>query len=238
MSVYDIEDTDSTANAILLFISAAFYQLPNAIPGGATMEEMLNAIADDLEIDGKIDGISDLNISTPADGTAIVSSLDDAARLLNPDVIKENLALYSLEKTGAVIPVPDISFLVDNDGDGIRNNLDSDDDGDGIADTVDESPYQFEINLQGQTLSIVRNTSVQLSLQYNTPENPIANQVFPSIVLGPSFGSLDDNLIYTPNPGFTGTDEIVLSVFCTTCPATGFKLYESNEATITIHVQE
>lgn len=234
MSVYDLENTDTTANAVLLFMSAAFYQLSSSTMGGATMDETLTAIALDLELDGKIEGVTDQGIASA--GTTFVSSLDAAARQLNPDRIRNNLTELSITATGKAIPVPDISFLLDNDGDGITNDFDQDDDGDGIPDSQDPKPYEFEIVVLTQTLTIPQGTSTPIPAWYQYLEHPDSNPTF-STLSEPQHGRLDrDNLTYTPNSGFTGEDSISVSVTCAICQATGFNPYTSQEGTITFNV--
>jgi hypothetical protein len=243
MTVYNnFADSDTSANAILLFISAAFYQQSVMYDNSRTIVEMLTTIAEDLEIDGKIDGDdihdSEPNNTTP-NGPAFISSLDFAARLLNPDIITDNLIRYSIEKTGAAIAVPEIDFLLDNDADGIANNIDSDDDGDGIPDVSDTQPYQFQIIPLDQTFSTSPGAGIDLDLQFNESEDPIANPIFLGLVGQPQNGTLSGvypNVHYTPDQGFTGADNFTYQVNCVPCTAVVTGVYTSPLATVTINV--
>jgi len=245
MTVYNNHaDSDPEANAVLLFISAAFYQQSELYNNSRPLAEMLTAIADDLEQDGKIDGDNTPDTTTPpgdpsSNGPIYVSSLDFAARLLNPQAITNNLTTYSIEKTGAAIPVPDISFLLDNDADGITNDIDDDDDGDGITDANDQNPYQFEIIASPQTFTTTQDVAVNLNLQFNQPENPDTNTVYLGIANAPSHGVLSGiypDLVYTPNAGFTGVDSFSYTVNCITCSAIYSGVYTSDTINVTLNV--
>jgi hypothetical protein len=244
MTVYNnYADSDTNANAMLLFVSAAFYQQSAMYANSSSMVEMLTTIAEDLEINGKIDGDEQDPVPIPesssSDGPAFMSSLDFAARMLNPDIITANLTRYSIEKTGAAIPVPDINFLLDNDADGKTNNIDTDDDGDGILDVWDNEPYQFDIIPTPQTFSANPGVGVDLDLEFNTPEDPIANPVYLTFVSQPQSGILTGvypNLRYTPHQGFTGADSFTYEVNCIPCKAVVTGLYTSSGVTVTIDV--
>ena len=205
MSVYNLTDSDPNANAILLFISAAFYQQSIMFDNSRTLAEMLTTLAADLEKDGKINGINDPDSALPPgkppqNGQVYLSSLDAAARRLNPESISDNLSRHSLEKTGVALPVPDINFLLDNDADGVRNDVDSDDDGDGIADSDDANPYQFDIITAPQSFTTEQDTGVSISLEFNVPEDP-ASTLFPGYDNHPAHGVLSGefpHFTYTP----------------------------------------
>lgn len=245
MTVYNnYEDSDTNANAVLLFISATFYRQSEMYENSHSIEEMLTTIAVDLELDGKIDGeeIQDAGQTsegTQTNGPAILSTLDFAARLLNPDIITDNLSRYSIDKTGAAIPVPSIDFLLDNDADGITNDIDSDDDGDGIPDDSDTEPYQFQIIPAAQTFNTSQDVDVDIDLQFNNPEDPTANPVYLGFVIQPQNGTLSGvypNLHYTPAQGFTGTDNFTYQVNCVPCSAVVAGVYTSEEITVTINI--
>lgn len=244
MTVYNnFADSDTSANAILLFISAAFYQQSVMYDNSSSIVEMLTTIADDLEMNGRIDGDENDPPPTPEDssinGPAIISTLDFAARMLNPDIITANLTRYSIEKTGTAIPVPDINFLLDNDADRNTNNIDTDDDGDGIPDDSDNEPYQFEINPIPQIFSTNLGVSIDLDLEFNKPEDPTTNPIYLTFVSQPQNGLLSGvypNLKYTPNQGFTGTDSFTYEVTCVPCKAVVAGIYTSSSATVTINV--
>ncbi|WP_455222963.1 Ig-like domain-containing protein [Kaarinaea lacus] len=245
MTVYNNHaDSDPEANAVLLFISAAFYQQSTLYDNSRPLGEMLTTIADDLEQDGKIDGNKTPGTTVPSgdpssNGPIYVSSLDFAARLLNPEAITNNLTAYSIEKTGTAIPVPDISFLLDNDADGITNDIDDDDDGDGITDANDQNPYQFEIIASQQTFTTTQDVAVNLNLQFNQPEHPDSNTVYLGIVDAPSHGVLNGvypNLVYTPNAGFNGVDSFSYTVNCITCSAIYSGVYTSDTFDVTLNV--
>jgi len=245
MTVYDnFADSDTTANAILLFISAAFYQQSVMYDNSRSIVEMLATIAEDLELDGKIDGDEieepvQLPEGSQTNGPEIISSLDFAARLLKPDIITENLTRYSIEKTGAAIPVPEIDFLLDNDADGITNNIDSDDDGDGVPDASDNEPYQFQIIPIAQTFSASPGIGIDLGLEFNKPEDSTANPTYLGFVSLPQNGVLSGvypNLHYTPDQGFTGADNFIYQVNCVPCTAVVNGVYTSPEVTVTINV--
>ncbi|MCG6970719.1 MAG: hypothetical protein LJE85_13215 [Gammaproteobacteria bacterium] len=245
MTVYNkFADSDANANAILLFISAAFYQQSELYDNSRSIVEMLDTIVEDLEMDGKIDGdetqdpdqIPETSLSN---GPVFISSLDFAARFLNPDVISANLTQYSIEKTGSAIAVPDINFLLDNDADGATNDIDTDDDGDGIPDDLDSEPFHFEISLKPQTFDTSPGISIDLDLEFNTPEDPIANPVFLGIVSQPQNGVLSGvypALKYIPNQDFTGADSFTYNVNCVPCTAVATSVYTSSSVTVTINV--
>jgi len=139
MTVYNLKESDTTANAVLLIISAAFYQQSLLYDQSPRLIDVIDYIATDLETDGIIE-----QANSPTTGDDLTSSLDYAARLLDPEKISAHLVNHSIETMGKALSVPDINFLLDNDNDGLTNNIDSDDDGDGIADIVDNQPYQWE----------------------------------------------------------------------------------------------
>ncbi len=245
MTVYNNQaDSDPDANAVLLFISAAFYHQSGLYANSRPLAEMLTTIADDLEKDGKIDGdnspdTAEIPDNSASNGPVYVSSLDFAARLLNPQTITDNLTAYSIAKTGAAIPVPDISFLLDNDADGVTNNVDADDDGDGLADLSDPNPCQFEIIANPQLFTTTQAVSIVLDLQFNIPENPDANPVYMGIASAPGNGVLSGaypDLAYTPDPGFTGADSFTYTVDCITCSAIYTGVYTSGIFSVTINV--
>ena len=245
MTVYNNQaDSDPDANALLLFISAAFYQQSELYANSRSLTEMLTTIADDLEEDGRIDGDNAPDTpSIPGDssnnGPVYVSSLDFAARLLNPEAIINNLIAHSIEKTGEAIPVPDISFLLDTDADGATNDRDADDDGDGLADIIDAKPYHFEINADPQVFTTSQDVSISLDLQFNQPEHPDTNPLYLGIENAPGNGVLSGvypGLVYTPDPGFIGVDSFTYTVNCITCAAIYTGVYTSEIFTVTINV--
>lgn len=245
MTVYNnLADSDPVANAVLLFISAAFYQQSELYTNSRPMAEMLMTIADDLEEDGRIDGndASD-TLSSPGDGSnngpVFVSSLDFAARLLNPEAISNHLTVHSIGKTGTAIPVPDISFLLDTDDDGVSNDIDADDDGDGLADIADANPYRFEIVADPQVFATTWDVSVNVDLQFNQPEHPDTNPLFLGIDNFPAHGVLSGvypDLVYKPDAGFVGVDSFSYTINCITCKAIYSGVYTSGVFTATINV--
>lgn len=244
MTVYNFVDSDPDANAILLFISAAFYKQSEMFNNSRPLSEMLAILAADLEKDGVIDGRNEPETTptpepTNTDGAVYISSLDFAARLLNPETIIKNLSNHSLNKIGVALPVPDISFLLDTDADGLSNDIDADDDGDGIADVVDENPYQFEIFPVAQSFTVNQDSSIKLDLIFNTPEDATVNQLFVGYNPVTEHGALSGaypNISYTPNPGFVGVDTFSYQVSCLTCLAISTGIYTSEATTVTINV--
>lgn len=238
MAVYNLDESDNDSNAVLLFISAAFYKQSELFQNSSTMEEMLAAIADDLEVDGKIDS-STMQSSESSATVAVISSLDFAARFLDPDKLVANLtALRSTDGSGAV-SVPDISFLLDNDADGITNDIDDDDDGDGIKDVTDNKPCEFEIITGLQTFNTTRNASVPVTLQFNVPEDSANNKIYQRISIPPVNGVLSGeypNLVYTPTQEFVGSDSFNYEITCSLpCRAVPGNIYTS-VGTVTIIV--
>jgi hypothetical protein len=245
MTVYNNQaDSDPVANAVLLFISAAFYQQSELYTNSRSMTEMLTTIADDLEKDGRIDGDDAPDTpSTPSDasnnGPVFVSSLDFAARLLNPEAIRNHLTVHSIEKTGQAIPVPDISFLLDTDADGVTNDSDADDDGDGLTDVSDANPYHFEIDAAPQSFTTTQDASVDVDLQFNQPEHPETNPIYLGIDSYPAHGVLSGvypDLVYVPAAGFSGVDSFTYTVNCITCEAIYTGVYTSDVFAVTINV--
>ncbi len=232
MAVYNLENSDYTANAVLLFISAAFYQQSIMYPNSATLMEIIDFIAADLEIDGRID-----TDKTTVD-SGLISSLDYAAHSLNPDTIATNLIEYSIEVTGSALPVPDISFLLDNDGDGISNNIDNDDDGDGFLDSVDATPYTFEIIASQQAFTTNLYTSVDIDLQFSQPQAHFLNSIWVGYDTQPSNGKLSGaypNIVYTPNQNTVATkDSFKYVVYCPTYAS----LYTSDVITVNIIIEQ
>ncbi|MGD8570357.1 MAG: hypothetical protein PVJ39_19875, partial [Gammaproteobacteria bacterium] len=228
----------------LLFISAAFYQQSELYTNSRSMTEMLTTIADDLEKDGRIDGDDAPDTpSTPSDasnnGPVFVSSLDFAARLLNPEAIRNHLTVHSIEKTGQAIPVPDISFLLDTDADGVTNDSDADDDGDGLTDVSDANPYHFEIDAAPQSFTTTQDASVDVDLQFNQPEHPETNPIYLGIDSYPAHGVLSGvypDLVYVPAAGFSGVDSFTYTVNCITCEAIYTGVYTSDVFAVTINV--
>lgn len=213
MAVYNHTGSNPVANAVLLFISAAFYKQSTLFENSVPLVEMINYIAADLELDGKLDDVEPASANT-----SYISSLDLAAHRLNPDEITQHLTNYSIETTGTAIPVPDIRFLLDNDGDGITNNIDLDDDGDGFPDITDDKPYEFEIIPKPQSISTLQDVPVSIILDFNRPEEHLLKSIFVENSVAPEHGIVEPNsnvIIYKPTIGFTGTDSfqyVVLSV--------------------------
>ena len=134
--------------------------------------------------------------------------------------------------------MPDINFLLDNDADGVRNDVDSDDDGDGIADSDDANPYQFDIITAPQSFTTEQDTGVSISLEFNVPEDP-ASTLFPGYDNHPAHGVLSGefpHFTYTPNAGFSGVDSFQYKVTCLPCSAVYTGVYTSDTATVTINV--
>jgi len=230
-TVYNLQESDTTANAVLLFISAAFYQQSLMYTNSKPLIEVINFIANDLETDGIIE-----TADAPITGGDLISSFDYAARLLNPEQLIENLTQHGIDTMGQVLSVPNINFLLDNDGDGISNDIDTDDDGDGFADIDDANPYLFDIYLTPQTVTTSKDTAIKLDLQFSKPEESYKNIIFIEIDVAPTNGSMTNNypnVVYTPNPGFVGTDSFVYHVVYTTSSA---KIISSDSATVTIEV--
>lgn len=242
MSVYNLGNTNTKENAVLLFISAAFYQQSLMFDNSRPLNEMLTALADDMEKDGTIDGKTD-PASTPVNsgnnGSLYISSLDFAARLLNPDLISNNLSQHSLDKLGFALPVPDISFLLDNDADGVSNDIDTDDDGDGIPDLEDANPTRFEIIPLPQTYSVRQAGSVDIALQFNRPEDSEGNTLYLAYDALPAHGTLSgdmSNLVYTPDPDYSGLDSFTYKLNCFPCAAIYSGIYTSDVVTVNIAV--
>jgi len=190
------ENANDKGNAVLLFTSASFMKASKMYPTSPSLQQLVDGLANEMEASGVIDN-NDISI------------LDIAAKSLNADQIEKNLTEYSRQTTGYEISVPDIRWLLDNDGDGITNDIDLDDDGDTLPDLLDPHPYDFEIIPKNQTFSVSKNTSTELSLSYPDTRFVCTWQ----IVSDPQHGNLID-LSYQPNLDFTGVDQFQFVVKC------------------------
>lgn len=197
VSLYNINSNyDEKGNAVLLFTSASFMKASKLYPASPSLQVLVNQLADEMEASGIIDN-SNLSI------------LDIAAKSLNADKIEENLLGYSSQFKQYDVSVPDIRWLLDNDGDGIHNDVDIDDDGDTINDDIDPHPYDFEIIPQSQTITVVNTTATTINL--NFPTFPlVCNWELSS---NPQHGSLTA-LDYLPNSDYVGQDQFQFTISC------------------------
>ena len=197
LSLYNFGDQiNSEGNAVLLFVSASFMQASQMYNAAISLQEILDGLANEMETSGAVNNND-------------ISLLDIAAKHLNADKIEANLLDYSKQAGVFDVSVPDIRWLLDNDGDGLHNDIDPDDDGDTINDDVDPAPYDFQLIASEQTISVPNDSSTELSLDY--PQTDFICS--PEITQAPANGSLI-NMSYQPNSGLVGQDQFQYVVNC------------------------
>jgi len=197
VSLYNFDaGSDEKGNAVLLFASASFMQASQMYPAFPSLQVLVDQLAGEMESLGVIDNNN-------------ISILDIAAKSLNADKIEENLLAYSSKFSEYNVSVPNIRWLLDNDGDGIRNDVDVDDDGDNINDIVDPHPYDFEIVPLPQTITVANNTTTTLGLSYPSFSFVCNWDLFSA----PQHGNLV-GLDYLPTGNFVGQDQFQFTISC------------------------
>ena len=118
-----------------------------------------------------------------------------------------------MQVSGRAFAVPDIRWLLDTDGDGVRNDVDDDDDGDTLIDSLDPHPYDFEIFPKNQSFTVSKNSVTRLTLDY--PKTEIL--CGPSITAATINGSLSlavGGVNYQPNTDYVGEDQFQFVLEC------------------------
>jgi len=210
-TLYNINANNNVnGNAVLFYTTALFYK------AAAIIAQQNNSDLDtelELYINNFATDFTDGLIEDPS----IADLLRKANNKLDPTVAIKNLSLHSEQILGIPLAVADINSILDNDFDGLANNVDLDDDGDGLQDRDDENPFVFQLLSHaerpqyGSTPDPAGPASFYIVV--NRPENVECTFRFTTL---PVLGQLDYtdpiivtryrgllSFIYTPNPDST-----------------------------------
>lgn len=135
MDIYNQKSDNTIGNAFLLTFSTIIYKYVDTISKSrgsspeAELTLLISRLANEFSADGDF-----------TEGS-LLAELENTSRLIDPDLIRENLEFRSFQVLGNILDVADMNLFLDTDDDGIINSLDEDDDNDGIIDSNDTEPY-------------------------------------------------------------------------------------------------
>lgn len=182
----DLLGGDNDGNAYLFAVSAVCLQAAwdaagDGGSGDATLQELLNNIANDLSDDGAID-------------PGYTTQLQAAQTRLDIDVVTANLQAR-LDELGSSAVVPDLRRVIDRDLDGIADLNDSDVDGDGVdgLDAGGDDCDDWDANVSPETPEICADGIDQNCSGWDTA-CPLIGTVKAADVASVMFGASGDNL--------------------------------------------